>query len=366
MAISNRYRLIRMGKRCLISIPSRGWRVRSSAVMCYPAHTLKKAIFRRGLQVAVLCGIDAVLCRESDWPSDALRTFNFQGWLENIRQDLAQGPVVAAVVWPAQATRGRLYVHILDERCGKPIAFVKLSLDGFNDQKIGNEISMLREMQPLSLRRLRYPSLRSEGRWQGRLYGVFDPVPKEARLLNWERDAFPLESLNEYCGISEMIPPSDLERAAWHRRFLERKDDVPAFARDVLACSIEETEVCRVHGDLNRTNVFRCGENYWIVDWEQSCKQGPKLTDAICADVDRRWPKTKADPVRSLCAFAQMQFAEGDPQKFRNVVLGLAFLVAAGFPPATELTRHWDRLGELPSVRKAHSGLFRHSVSTEV
>src|SRR5580704_7087376 len=99
-------------------------------------------------------------------------------------------------------------------------------------------------------------------------------------------------------------------------------------------------EACRVHGDLNRTNVFRCRERYWIVDWEQSCKQGPKLTDTICADIDCRWPQTKLDPVSSLGAFAQAQFTEGDTQKFRNVVLALAFLFAADFPPATELIRH--------------------------
>jgi aminoglycoside phosphotransferase (APT) family kinase protein len=95
-------------------------------------------------------------------------------------------------------------------------------------------------------------------------------------------------------------------------------------------------EVCLAHGDLNCTNVLKIAsdDEVWLLDWEQSDHSAPILTDPVCVAVDKLWLANAEDTSGNLQKFKDTFIYENDPEKRTQIILALAYLAAAGFPPA--------------------------------
>ena len=95
-------------------------------------------------------------------------------------------------------------------------------------------------------------------------------------------------------------------------------------------------EVCLAHGDLNCTNVLlsKTNDQVWLLDWEQSDANAPILTDQVCMAVDKLWLANAQDASGNLNKFRDTFRYEDDSKKRGQIIMALAYLSAAGFPPA--------------------------------
>jgi hypothetical protein len=337
-----RFQVVRVGNRPLIALPSTSARVRRAAIWCYPAHSWKKVLVRSAISAAISSGISRLLWKNSLLPFDGPENSNLGTWLDAIRARLGQPDLKPVVVWPSRFSRGRIYVHLLDMK-GRVRAFGKLALDRENSELIENERRALEDLHSRTLKRCKVPQILDSGRFGELASLVVETLPDNARVTNWATDLSLTECIREYSGETQTVPLAEIQQEGWWQEFQRISGSMAAFAALVHETSSDNVEVCRVHGDLNRTNVMRCGDEVWLVDWEQSCEQGPSLTDFLCIDVDQRWPATSRDPAASLANFLAAEWDRRGAADRRRVLMALAFLHAAGFPPASVLVQHWDR-----------------------
>lgn len=338
------FQVVRFGARPLLAMPSGGARLRQAAIRCYPAHSWKKVAVRSAMSAAVVCGLSGLLWRRTVLPLGNLTEGTFGSWLATVVERLHASDLMPVVVWPAQATRGRIYVHLLDHQ-GCSRGFAKLSLDQVNSESIRNECAMLERLSSLDLSLSRVPRILDSGFVAGHAYVVLESVPREARVSDWASDPPVDDRISEYAGDIRTMPFSQVEGLRWWQKFQEACGPIPAFAEAVRRGAAGGVEVCRVHGDLNQTNVLRAGAVLWLLDWEQSSEHGPCFTDAVCIEVDRRWSVSRRAPAASLRDFLEMQWKARPPEHHRRVLMALAFLCAAGFPPARVLVEQWEATG---------------------
>jgi hypothetical protein len=246
------------------------------------------------------------------------------------------------VVWPSRFSRGRIYVHLLDGQ-GRAKAFAKLALDRENSELIENEQRALERLHSLKLKRSKVPRILDSAYFGGQASLVVESFPDGARITNWATDPSINDCICEYSGETQTLSMSEVLKLRWWQEFQRTSGPIPAFAALVQETAAGNVEVCRVHGDLNRTNVMRSGDTVWLLDWEQSCELGPCLTDFLCIDVDQRWPASRRDPATSFANFLKAEWEGRSPDHQRRVILALAFLHAAGFPPASVLVQQWDQ-----------------------
>ena len=102
-------------------------------------------------------------------------------------------------------------------------------------------------------------------------------------------------------------------------------------------------EVCLAHGDLNCTNVLlsKTNDQVWLLDWEQSDHSAPILTDQVCMAVDKLWLANAQDASGNLKKFRDTFRYEDDSKKRGQIIMALAYLSAAGFPPALAMIEEW-------------------------
>jgi hypothetical protein len=320
--------------------------VKMAATRCYPAHTAKKRMIRRILGACVAARVDRV------WPSTAtpvptISADALDEWLSRITSLLGVNRVHPVVVWPANPSRGRIYLHVLDEH-GDKLAFVKVALDERNSHLIENEHRALAALAPMHLHLTRVPRILDSGDFDGKTWLAVEPTSDAVRFADWQSGLDLDQNVREFAGPVRFEPFNGLQEHQWWCQFWSLRDEVPApFADQVQQAAEGGADVRRVHGDLNQTNIVQEASVLWILDWEQSSEAGPAMTDFVCIDVDKRWPVTKRDAAASLREFLRVQFHSRAPAHQKDVLLALAFLVAARFTPAIALIRNWPTAASL-------------------
>ncbi len=333
-------RLVRWAGRPLLTIPAGPSHVRQAAVRCYPAHTRKKRLVRTLLGWAVRAGCEGWLGDRAGLPIGTWDDQQMAEWTRQVSHRMGRSDLYPVLVWPADPDRGRVYVHLLD-RQGRPAAFGKLAWDQSNGELLDNEAQTLHQLCPLPLRRIQVPAVLDAGTLGDQTYVVVQTVPENALAIDWDSPGELEDSLSEYSGPTARLTREQTAALDWWQRF-QQWPDGPAEFRQAVERAVEAgVDVCRVHGDLNRTNVLRAGDAFWLLDWERSHRQGPCLTDRICMDVDRRWPQTQRDPKKSLAEFLAVHWTERSATYRRQVLLALAYLASVEFTPAIGLVREW-------------------------
>jgi hypothetical protein len=226
---------------------------------------------------------------------------------------------------------------------GRAKAFAKFALDRENSELIENERHALEHIHSRTMMRSKVPRILDSGFFGGKATLVVESLPNNARVTNWSADPSLTECIREYSGETQSVQLGEIQKLRWWQEFQRTTGSTPAFTALVQEQAAGNVDVCRVHGDLNRTNVMRAGDTVWLLDWEQSCERGPCLTDFLCIEVDRRWPATSRDPVTSLADFLGAEWEGRGAADQRRLLMALAFLHAAGFPPASALVQQWDQ-----------------------
>lgn len=334
------FHLVKTGDRPLLAIPSVDGGLHSACVSCYPVHTWKKRVVRSAVLMIFATGLARRVWPLRKIQLPGLSDEELEGWLGEVRRDLGQNDLQPVIVWPSDPNRGRLYFYLLDTK-GNKKAFCKLALDPRNSALIRRENEALKRLHALELKRCRIPAVLTFGLVAGQDYLVVAITPSRARITDWRKDRPIGDVIAEYGGARRQLDGAALGSLDWWPA-VERLFPPGHPFRTAINDAVEAgAAVCRVHGDVNQTNVLRDGGDIWLLDWEQSHEDGPALTDTICAAVDDLWLQQPNDPEGNLRKFKQEFLDLREESTRHQVVLALAFLGAARFTPAIAIIESW-------------------------
>jgi hypothetical protein len=334
-----KFHLIRLGSRPLLAVPCGKHSLWGAAIDCYPAHTGKKRLVRKLLHG--LAGIGLIRCvfpaRELSLPG--VGKVDFEAWVALLCEQLHLVELQPVLVWPADPLRGRVYMYLLNKE-GEKVGFCKLGLDAKNNALIKREQQALEHLQSMELKLSRVPNLLAHGNLNGEMgdgaYLVVEMTPADTRNIDWRSDASIEANIAEYAGSGRMIERAEIKSLSWWPEVTRRFAGRSALMAEINVAVDQGIEVCLAHGDLNCTNVLLSGTNdqVWLLDWEQSDASAPILTDHVCMAVDKLWLANAQDASGNLMKFRDTFRYEDDSKKRGQIIMALAYLSAAGFPPA--------------------------------
>ena len=337
-----KFHFIKAGNRPLFAVPQAPARLRNAAVRCYPAHTWKKRVLRDAFLGASRVGVARWLFPATNLPLPGVPAGDFADWLSDIQARIGSSMLLPMLAWPGDPTRGRVYLHLLDES-GITKAFCKLSLDQPNDALIRHEGETLAGLAHLDLKLCRIPEVIATGRLGGHESLVVSRASNHARASDWQRDRPIDDVIREYAGTTRTLSREDACRLPWWSGLTGFCRDRPEFHANVNRAAAAGVQVCRIHGDLNQTNVLRDGDDIWLLDWEQSQADGPCLTDPVCAAVDYLCCLHPNDPHGNARKFRN-RFLDGHDETTRNqAILALAYLGSVRFTPAIAIIDAWPQ-----------------------
>lgn len=329
------FRVFAWGRRPLLAFPENLDRqMASAAFACYPAHTTKKRIV-----LALIRGLHAMraawlVSGKTGQPLASVSPEDWRSWVGSVDG-------VPVLIWPNDPRRGRAYVHILDASGGRK-AFIKLAMDKDNARLIGNEYDALRAVAGCVGDDFCVPNVVSTGACGRLSYVSVTPLPEGLATLKANEEQALEKIMGQYRGEVSAVQPGEVTQLPWWQAFQRGAARYQEFAGQAAA-ALQHSGLllCRVHGDLNETNVLGSGEKLWLLDWERSSARGPSRTDEICRQVDRRWPLIKRNPAAGAGDFRR-SFWDGKPaEEQAGVAAALAYLVAADFTPAAIMVEHW-------------------------
>jgi hypothetical protein len=334
-----KFHLIRLGSRPLLAVPCGKHSLWGAAIDCYPAHTGKKRLVRKLLHG--LAGIGLIRCvfpaRELSLPG--VGKVDFEAWVALLCEQLHLAELQPVLVWPADPLRGRVYMYLLNKD-GEKVGFCKLGLDAKNNALIKREQQALEHLQSMELKLSRVPNLLAHGNLNGEMgdgaYLVVEMTPADTRNIDWQCNAAIEANIAEYAGSGRMIERAEIKSLSWWPEVTRRFAGRSALMAEINVAVDQGIEVCLAHGDLNCTNVLLSGTNdqVWLLDWEQSDASAPILTDHVCMAVDKLWLANAQDASGNLMKFRDTFRYEDDSKKRGQIIMALAYLSAAGFPPA--------------------------------
>jgi hypothetical protein len=232
-----------------------------------------------------------------------------------------------------------VYMYLLNKE-GEKVGFCKLGLDAKNNALIKREQQALEHLQSMELKLSRVPNLLAHGNLHGEMgdgaYLVVEMTPADTRNIDWRSDASIEANIAEYAGSGRMIERAEIKSLSWWPEVTRRFAGRSALMAEINVAVDQGIEVCLAHGDLNCTNVLLSGTNdqVWLLDWEQSDASAPILTDHVCMAVDKLWLANAQDASGNLMKFRDTFRYEDDSKKRGQIIMALAYLSAAGFPPA--------------------------------
>ena len=334
-----KFHLIKLGSRPLLAVPCGKHSLWGVAIDCYPAHTGKKRLVRKILHG--LAGVGLIRCvfpaRELSLPG--VGKVDFEAWMGLLCEQLHLVELQPVLVWPADPLRGRVYMYLLNKE-GEKVGFCKLGLDAKNNALIKREQQALEHLQSMELKLSRVPNLLAHGNLNGEMgdgaYLVVEMTPADTRNIDWRSDASIEANIAEYAGSGRMIERAEIESLSWWPNVTRQFAGHSGLVDEINAVVDQGIEVCLAHGDLNCTNVLlsKTNDQVWLLDWEQSDASAPILTDHVCMAVDKLWLANAQDASGNLNKFRDTFRYEDDSKKRGQIIMALAYLSAAGFPPA--------------------------------
>jgi hypothetical protein len=218
---------------------------------------------------------------------------------------------------------------------GIPRAFGKLALDPSNGEKIRNEARVLKSFQASPPLSFRVPDLLASGSWEGADFLITACLPASAGAVDLDKESGMSDVVAEINTAPRTLETED--RPSWWDKLLEACRDLPGLEQVISQIPPTGWNWCRVHGDLNRTNVLRDGEDLWVIDWEQSRDDGPRRADELCLAIDQWW-NDNTNPGEGECRrFFHELFSGKEPAQRAELVGALAFLHLLDFSPASTL-----------------------------
>jgi len=331
--------LIKLGSRPLLAVPCGEHSLWSVAIDCYPAHTGKKRLVRRLLHGLAGVGLIRWALPARNLSLPGVEALDFEAWVALLCEQLHVAELQPVLVWPADPLRGRVYMYLLNKK-GEKVGFCKLGLDAKNNALIERERQALEHLQSMELKLSRIPKLLAHGNLDGEMNGgnylVVEITPANTRDIDWQSDASIEANIAEYAGSGRMMDRAEIESLSWWPGVTRRFTNHSVLMDEINTAVDQGIEVCLAHGDLNCTNVLmsKTNDQVWLLDWEQSDASAPILTDHVCMAVDKLWLTNAQDASGNLKKFRDTFMYENDTKKRAQIIMALAYLSAAGFPPA--------------------------------
>ena len=334
-----KFHLIKLGSRPLLAVPCGKHSLWGAAIDCYPAHTGKKRLVRKVLHGLAGVGLIRWVFPARNLSLPGVGDVDFEAWVALLCEQLHLAELQPVLVWPADPLRGRVYMYLLNKK-GEKVGFCKLGLDAKNNALIERERQALEHLQSMELKLSRVPKLLAHGNLDGEMGGgnylVVEITPTNTRNIDWQSDASIEANIAEYAGSSRMMERAEIESLSWWPEVTRQFADHSGLMDEINAAVDQGIEVCLAHGDLNCTNVLlsKTNDQVWLLDWEQSDASAPILTDQVCMAVDKLWLANAQDASGNLKKFKDTFTYENDAKKRAQIIMALAYLSAAGFPPA--------------------------------
>ena len=334
-----KFHLIKLGSRPLLAVPCGEHSLWGVAIDCYPAHTVKKRLVRKALHGLAGVGLIRWAFPARNLSLPGLGDFDFEAWVAVLCEQLHVAELQPVLVWPADPLRGRVYMYLLN-KTGEKVGFCKLGLDARNNALIERERQALENLQSMELKLSRIPKLLAHGNLDGEMNGgnylMVEITPANTRNIDWQSDASIEANIAEYAGSGRMIDRAEIESLSWWPKVISQFANHSVLMDEINAAVDQGIEVCLAHGDLNCTNVLlsKSNDQVWLLDWEQSDGNAPILTDQVCMAVDKLWLTNAQDASGNLKKFRDTFMYENDTKKRAQIIMALAYLSAAGFPPA--------------------------------
>ena len=338
------YRLFRVRGRPLMAIPQRPRRLRLAALQRLHPVSRRRRMYQHALRLAVRLGADGLLARRVDDPLEQV----IAGGLDEVLRELGHmredAAFSAVIMWPPEADRGRVYLHLFDRTC-RPVGFAKLSLNDASDERLDREASILTELSPAHTGPLHVPAVLGRGMVAGHRLVVTEPLPPDARPIPARPGAFPAACVEAFAGKAKSVSGDELSALSWwpaYRRHIDGRGRT--FDEELRALAAGGFAVRRAHGDFGPSNIFETGEGLWVLDWEESAVDAPMLADEITFDLGVNARRIAANPVAALREFAHRRLGSADDARRGEILMALAFRAAAGPRDAQLFIRHWGTL----------------------
>ena len=331
--------MIKLGSRPLLAVPCGKHSLWGASIDCYPAHTGKKRLVRKVLHGLAGVGLIRWAFPSRNFSLPGVGDVDFEAWVDLLGEQLHVAKLQPVLVWPADPLRGRVYMYLLDKQ-GEKVGFCKLGLDAKNNALIERERQALEHLQSMELKLSRVPNLLAHGNLNGEMgdgaYLVVEMTPADTRNIDWQCNAAIEANIAEYAGSGRMIERAEIKSLSWWPNVTRQFAGHSGLMDEINAAVDQGIEVCLAHGDLNCTNVLlsETNDQVWLLDWEQSDASAPILTDHVCMAVDKQWLANAQDASGNLNKFRDTFRYEDDSKKRGQIIMALAYLSAAGFPPA--------------------------------
>ena len=338
------YRVFSVRRRRLMATPEQPGQLRLAALGLLHPVSRRRRFYQRMLGLAMRLGIDGLFAQRAD---DPLPDPGISNLLRELGSILDQPDLEAAVFWPPETSRGRVYLHLFDrrQRACRPVGFAKVSLDDINDKRLEHEATVLNELARKPSDALHVPAVLGRGQVAGHQVVVTEPLPPDARPIPARLHAFPAACVKAFAGEAKSIGPDEFPGLSWwpaYRQHLNGGGE--AFDTQLRALVAGGVAVGRAHGDFGPSNIFETSGGLWVLDWEESAADAPMLADEITFDMGVNARRIARNPVAALRAFAQRNLRSADDARRGEILMALAFRAAVGPRDARLFIRHWETL----------------------
>lgn len=292
-------------------------------VRLYKAASARRRLFKTIIRLGVFARVDGWVGREHGTPVPQHPTFNFQPWLDQVRQELRIPNAQAVVSFPGQTRRARFYVNLVSPK-GDPLGFAKISLDSKNDRHLLTENESLRGLAGQFNLSFRLPMILAGGEFNSHQYLITETMPVDARPIPPKWEPVPRRCHGELVRSSHRIKP--IKQLSWWDSFSELRDQVKPLAEAVDHWADQEIEVCRAHGDFTHRNICEAANRVWVFDWENSSPDAPVLTDEVRFFWAMQSRSITTGHGRVAAALRRRFLTGADEYRRRDLALALAFL----------------------------------------
>lgn len=327
-----------------MAIPQRPRRLRLAALQRLHPVSRQRRMYQHALRLAVRLGADGLLARRVDDPLEQVIAGGLDEVLRQLGRIREDAGFSVVIMWPPEADRGRVYLHLFDRTC-RPVGFAKLSLDDASDERLDREASILTELSRKKTGALHVPTVLGRGVVAGHRVVVTEPLPSDARPIAARPDAFPAACVEAFAGEAKPVAGDGLGALSWWAAYQRHLDGHGRmFDEELRALAAGGVAVRRAHGDFGPSNIFETAEGLWVLDWEESAADAPRLADEITFDMAVNARRIATDPVGALREFARRRLRSVDDAGRREILMALAFRAAVGPRDARLFIRHWGTL----------------------
>ena len=326
----------------VLAVPNNSKAAWLAGVNKFHPYTTRRRIYRALISCLIRLGGARLAAVARASPVDDDFGLDFQAWQAHLQTSLGRPIAHVIAVWPAEPSRRRLYVHLLDADL-RAFGFVKLVSGHDRVANLHAEAQALQYLHTRQLQTIRVPKLLSHGKFGDIGYLIMEPLPAHAEALRVTQDWDSSAVTAEYSEPSRRLCGAEIEELSWWSNYIEKLlPEHQAFHAELMRLMPLGGEVCRAHGDLGPANMVSDGDRTWIFDWESYHSSAPVLVDPVGFFMSFSVAKVASKPMAHLRKFKERFSADESEQRRLAVMLAIAYRHACAIPDAARLMVVWS------------------------